>query len=363
MKRKIVAAAVIIASAALLISYLIFRSFTSYEVKSRAPLTVAAGTSWEAFNDTVTGVSRDGIKCLDLDGNLLWTQSFEMAAPKTVKAGNYLMVYDSGGGEADVFSSSGGMVRIKVKGQITKAAVSPSGVSAVIANDGDSHRILLYGSDGQEKAGGELHTQNSGYPIALSLSPSGTTLLVSALDLSGGDIKTPLLFYDFSASGAALKNNITARFSYSGRVIPSLHHFEDGRSAAFSDNEVIIFSSSSVPTVEKEIFLKEKIKSVLTTPKYFALITGDEKSTLTNYSSRGKVRYQKPIEFAHTDAYFLSNDETAVTDGERLELYTTLGVKKFSYNFPSGIAGIMPWDGGTNYVLIRDQHLEKVHLK
>ncbi len=363
MKRKIAVAVVIIASAALLILYLIFRSFTSYEVKSRAPLTVAAGTVWEAFNDTVTGVSRDGIKCLDLDGNLLWAQSFEMAAPKTVKAGSFFMVYDSGGGEADVFSSSGKMVRIKVKGQITKAAVSSSGVSAVLANDGDSHRILLYGSDGAEKANGELHTQNSGYPIALSLSPSGSTLLVSALDLSAGDIKTTLLFYDFSASGAALKNNIAARYSYSGRVIPSLHHFDDGRSAAFSDNEVIIFSSSSVPTVEKEIFLKEKIKSVLTSPKYFALITGDEKSTLTNYSSKGKVRYQTPIDFAHTESYFLSNNEVAVSDGERLELFTVLGIKKFSYVFPSGIAGIMPWDGGANYVLIRDAHLEKVHLK
>lgn len=363
MKRKIAAAAVIIASAALLISYLIFRSFTSYEVKSRAPLTVAAGTSWEAFNDTVAGVSRDGIKCLDLDGNLLWAQSFEMAAPKTVKAGGFFCVYDNGGGEADVFSSAGNMVKIKVKGQITRAAVSSSGVSAVLADDGDSHRILVYGSDGQEKAGGELHTQNSGYPIALSLSPSGTTLLVSALDLSSGDIKTTLLFYDFSPSGASLKNNITARFSYSGRVIPSLHHFDDGRSAAFSDNEVIIFSSSSVPTVEKEIFLKEKINSVLMSPKYFALITGDGRNTLTNYSSSGKVRYQVPIDFAYTTAYFLSNNEAVVSDGAKLELYTVLGVRKFSYDFPGGIAGMMPWDGGTNYVLIKDQQLEKVHLK
>ena len=363
MKRKIAAAAVIIASAVLLILYLIFRSFTSFEVKARAPLTVAAGTVWEAFNDTVTGVSRDGIKCLDLDGNLLWAQSFEMGAPKTVRAGNYVMVYDSGGGEADVFSSSGKMVRIKVKGQITKASVSSSGVSAVLADDGDSHRILVYGSDGAEKANGELHTQNSGYPIALSLSPSGTTLLVSALDLSAGDIKTTLFFYDFSASGAALKNNIAARFSYSGRVIPSLCHFEDGKSAAFSDNEVIIFSNSSVPTVEKEIFLKEKIRSVLTSPKYFALITGDEKSTLTNYTSSGKVRYQKPIDLAPAESWFLSNNEIAVSDGEKLELFTVFGVRKFSYDFSTGIAGIMPWDGGTNYVLIRDAHLEKVHLK
>lgn len=363
MKRKIVAAAIIIASAALLISYLIFRSFTSYEVKSRAVLTVAAGTAWEAFNDTVTGVSRDGIKCLDLDGNLLWAQSFEMASPKTMTAGNYFCVYDSGGGEADVFSSSGSMVKIKVKGQITRAVVSSSGVSALLADDGESHRILVYGTDGQQKASGELHTQNAGYPIALSLSPSGDTLLVSALDLSSGDIKTTLLFYDFSPSGAALKNNITARFSYSGRVIPALHHFEDGRSAAFSDNEVIIFSRSSSPTVEKEIFLKEKIRSVLTSPKYFALITGDENCTLTNYSSSGKKRFQVPIDFDYSDASFLSNNEIVVSDGERLELYTVLGIRKFSYDFPSGIVGMMPWDGGTNYVLIRDQHLEKVHLK
>ncbi len=367
------AAVVTIALIAGAVAYGAFRTFSSYEVKSEAALSDSGRTVFADFAGNVVGYSRDGISCLDYDGNLLWTASFEMATPQTVIDRKYMLVYDRGGTEIHVYDKAGKEKVISTDLPVERADISESGEAAAIMSDGGTHVVNLYGADGKLLAGGELHTENSGYPIACSVSDDGKKLLVSILDLSMGTIKTTVRFYDFSDWGARQKDNIAAEFSYSDMAVPFVCFFRDGRAAAFGDDQVMLYSAERTPAESGDIYITDEVKSIAVRNDAFALVTGkkaddaaaeaDGADTLTVYREGGREMYTKSIDFAYNDLSFLSNGELLLTDGSEAQLYTDLGVRKFSETFENGLSVLLPWDGATNYIFVTEGKLQKVQLK
>lgn len=368
-----VAVAITVALIAGTVAYGAFRTFSSYEVKSEAALSDAGRTVFGEFAGNVVGYSRDGISCLDYDGNLLWTASFEMATPQTVTDRKYMLVYDRGGTEIHVYDKAGKERVISTDLPVERADISESGEAAAIMSDGDTHVVNIYGADGKLLAGGELHTENSGYPIACSVSDDGKKLCVSILDLSMGTIKTTVRFYDFSDWGSKQKDNIAAEFSYSDMAVPFVCFFRDGRAAAFGDDQVMLYSADRKPAETGDIYITDEVKSIAARDDAFALVTGkkaddaaaeaDSGETMTVYRETGREMYTKSIDFAYSDISFLSNGELLLTDGRQVELFTDLGVKKFTETFENGLSVLLPWDGAANYIFVTEGKLQKVQLK
>lgn len=369
--KYIIAAVVTIILIAAVVAYGAFRTFSSCETKSEAALSDSGRTQYAGFAGNVVGYSRDGISCLDYDGNLLWTASFEMGSPQTVARKNYFLVYDRGGTEIHVYDKDGGEKVISTDLPVERADLAENGASAAIMSDGGTHVVNLYGADGKIAAGGELHTEISGYPIAAALSTDGKRMVVSILDLTLGTVKTTVRFYDFSEKGDAKANHIAAEFSYSDMTVPYVCFFTDGRAAAFGDDQIMLYSSAAVPAETGDVFVSDtEIRSVAASGTGFALVTGKAadgedaaKETLAVYSESGRERFSKELDFSYNDIYYLSNGELLLTDGSTVELYTDIGVRKFSETFENGINALLPWDGATNYVVVADGKLKKAHLK
>lgn len=370
--KYIIAAAVTIALIAAVAAYGALRTFSSCETKSEAALSDAGRTQFSEFAGNAVGYSRDGISCVDYDGNLLWSASFEMGSPQTVIRKNYMLVYDRGGTEIHVYDKSGGEKVISTDLPVSRVDLADSGAVAAIMSSEDTHIVNLYGSDGKLAAGGELHTDISGYPIAVALSEDGKRMLVSILDLTLGTVKTTVRFYDFSDKGSDRQNHIAAEFSYSDMTVPAVCFFSDGRAAAFGDDQVMLYSAAPEPTESADVYISDvEIRSIAVKGDSFALVTGKketdseetEKETLTVYSPGGRTRYSRELDFSFNDIYYLSNGELYLTDGSQVELYTDIGVRKYSETFENGINALLPWDGATNYIVIAEGKLRKVQLK
>ena len=355
------------------VAYGYFRAYDGYETKTEADLSDAARTEYCAFGDTVVGVSRDGISAYDYDGNLQWTSSFEMDDPQFVIRKDAMMVYDLGGTEIAVFDRKGKARSISANLPVIRADLSDKGTVGAVMTDEGTHVINVYGTDGKVLAGGELHTEKTGYPVAVAISRDGLKLAVSIIDMSVGSVKTTLRFYDFSGKTSEKKDFVAADYSYSDMIIPSVTWFDDGKVAAFGDNEVMVFTTAGQPREAVKLFIKDEIRSVLTSGKRFALITGpkakddgsagDGKQKITLYAENGGERFSKTLGMTYTKAAFLSNGEIFVSDGEEARLYTEGGVRKFSYRFENGLSALLPWDGSTNYIIVADGKLKKVQLK
>ena len=81
-------------------------------------------------------------------------------------------------------------------------------------------------------ASGELHMGNNGYPLSLAISGNGERMVLSQLDLNGGDIKTTIAFYDFGKEGKGKIDNIVANYSFSNQIFHQVEFLENGKAVA-----------------------------------------------------------------------------------------------------------------------------------
>ena len=119
-------------------------------------------------------------------------------------------------------------------------------------NEGTSY-LQLYDKSGGQLASGELHVQNSGYPLDVALSENGEKLAVSMLDINGGSVKTVIAFYNFGTVGQNSIDKIVSSYSYADMVIPQIRYLAEDTMVAFGDNRVILFTGAQKPAEEKSI--------------------------------------------------------------------------------------------------------------
>lgn len=362
----IVVAAIVVS----LVLYGIFRTYTDYEDTKTVKITSESGTEYAEFQGNLIKYSRDGVSCTDFDGNVLWSDSFEMDAPNIASYGGYFMLYDKGGSLIEIMKKSGIVKKITTTAPIVEADIASKGTSAVLMTGAEGSSVSLYDVSGNILATGSLHISNTGYPISLALSGNGEDLMVSLLDIKDGTLKSTIEFYNFGSAGKKQKNNITGTFSYSDMVIPRVDYIAGNRPVAFGDSEIDVFSVGSKPEVFKKIFVKGNIKSVTMNETYFSVITTNPDSTLKKkkdelalYSATGRQLFSEKIDDTYLDFSLLSNNILYISDGKTISLYNTFGVKKVKLSFDNGISAVIPWDGSSNYIFIENGKLHKVKLK
>lgn len=369
---RLIAGIIVIAAIAIsLILYGIFRTYTDYEDSKVVDITSESGTTYAEFQGSLIKYSRDGVSCTDFDGNVLWSDSFEMDSPCVSSYGEYFMIYDKGGSLIEIMKKSGKVEKLTTTEPIVEADIASKGTTAVLMTGQDGSSISLYDISGNVLASGRLHISNTGYPVSLAISGNGENLAVSLIDIKDGKLKSTVEFFNFSSAGQNEKNNIMATFSYSDMVIPRVDYIAGTRPVAFGDSEIVVYSMANKPNVSKEIFPKGNIKSILLNDKYFGVVlthaevenTEKIKDDLILYSSGGRELFSKKISDNYLDIRLLSNNHVYLTDGNTISLYNVFGVKKFKYKFENGISAVMPWDGSSNYIFIENGKLHKVKLK
>ena len=363
--RRIIFAVIILVIIVGYFLYRIFVSFTDYEVSSTLEREDADQTEYVDFWENLLAYSRDGAFYTDYNGNLIWNETYEMSNPQIEICNNKLLVYDKTGTKGLVQSVTGNIGTITTTLPIVDGDISADGHVAFLMQEGSTGYLSLYNSDGDVIASGELHIQNSGYPMSIALSSDGEKMMVSLLNLTDGDVKTTILFYDFGSAGEDKENNIVGTFSYSNLVVPEVDFVENDEAIAFGDTEVIIFGNNKEPKVKKELFVSDEMKSVFHNDKYFGIVTtteeGDTKLALYNMSATR--RFETDVEEAYIKISLTKTNEVLLTDGENVTIYTLLGIKKFTYDFTGGIYQMIPWESYRTYILIEKGQIERIRLK
>ena len=80
----------------------------------------------------------------------------------------------------------------------------------------------MYDKTGTLLVSGEIHPENRGFPVSMALSSDATKLLLSIINVNGGDITSELVFYDFTDKGKEEEDNIVATYTYIGALIPKI---------------------------------------------------------------------------------------------------------------------------------------------
>ena len=160
-----------------------------------------------------------------------------------------------------------------------------------------------------------------------------------------------------------------ANYSFSNQIFPQIEFLDNGKAVAFGDSEIVLFGSDSKCSISKEIFPDGEIKSVFASDSYFGMIcntTGDDGkyfNQLNVYSETGYRRCQKKLKDSYSKIEMLGNKEICLTDGKKAAIYSLMGIRKFAYNFDTGIYKIIAGDSARRYYFITDDKISSVRLK
>ena len=345
------------------------RKYTTFSVQQRIERSNVENTDFLSFNNNLFSYSRDGASLSDFDGNPIWNESFDMENPICDKNGEYIMVYDRERTNAVVMDTTGTKGRLSMTLPIIRASISANGNVAVLMQDGTTAYLRLMSTGGKILASGEIHAENSGYPIAMDLSPNATKLMVSMLDLGDGDIKTTLFFYDFSEKSKTDENHILADFSYADEVIPEVAFLGENAAVAFADEELMFFDFHKDVSVRKRLFQSDEIKSVFYSDNRAAIITthemekGGVENALHVFNEAGVDRFVVRIPSRMTYAGFMDNGEILLHNGHSIRIFKDDGRRKLTAKSEEAIRAIIPWDGQRNYYFITKNQTQKVLLE
>jgi len=140
------------------------------------------------FMNGLLKVSTSRITYMSISGNEIYGVDVEMSSPICKIAGGYAMVADSDGFFCAMLTEEGLVFNKHMNGKIGNVALTPSGLSAVIIDEGKSFGdVYIMEKDSSFLA--QWTSNESGYPISLDFSPDESILSVSLVDTDGSQMQ------------------------------------------------------------------------------------------------------------------------------------------------------------------------------
>ena len=261
--RGLIGAAVVLVIVLALWFWFRNKTYTDYEVVSSAEHSSTVNTQYaEYHNGQMLRYSRDGISCIDSKNNAVWSQTYNMQYPILDICGNAVVAADQQGNEAYVFNSQGLMTQITTLLPIQQVSISSQGVTALLLDDSDVSWIYLYDAEGNVLAESRCSLDETGQPLSISISPDGTKLVVSYLQIQEGTAGSCIVFYNFGSVGANFVDKIVSSKVYADTLIPRVEYLTSSVCAAVSDRGIIYYEGDEIPEETVSVEINAEILSV-----------------------------------------------------------------------------------------------------
>ena len=358
------------AAIGLLFAVLIYfetKVYTDYEVIEQIERRETSAAEYEEFQGNVLQYTQDGDVYSSIIGEVFWNQPYEMESPRLEVCEDYLAIYEQGGNRIYIMNTAGQQGTIQTTIPVQRVSIARQGKVAVLMEDSQTSYIHMYDKDGKQLSGGELHIENSGYPLDLALSRDALKLAVSMLDIHEANVKSTVVFYNYGTVGQNEIDNIVGSYSYNNMIIPSIRFVTNDRLIAFGDEKVLLFEGKQKPAVMKEIKCSKNIRSVYYDEEYFGLVFDDAESAkgyVTKvYNMKGRQVLEQKFDLDYTDIDFLQNGFLCIRNEKSVQLYTMRGSKRFEYTFDRSIYDVISGSGQLDYWLILNGETDRIKLK
>ena len=305
--------------------------------------------------------SKDGIAMTDKSGTVLWNQTYEMASPTMTSAGDYVAVGDIGANTIYIFNEYGQLGRVSTDVPIQEIQISEQGVVAAVLSDTSSNYINLYDKQGNSLGSIKASLENTGYPLAIALSPDASKLAVSYLIVKSGSMQSRIVAYDFSdVEGDHLLDTQELEGLY-----PKAAFLDSREVVLFGEKGFVLYQADSKKIETQENFESE-INSVFCTNQKLGFIFKNEddngKYRMEIYNKAGKKSstYYFDLDYSGMTA---DDDEVILYNDEEMLIYQMGGRVRFRGTFNTAVTGVMPsWEDGL-YWLIDDQSLREIRIR
>ena len=340
--------------------------YTQMAVTASAEIHITQDSNLLPFAGYLLTYSKDGAGCMDIKGNAVWNQTFEMQNPMVDICQNVVAIGDYNGRNIYVMDTSGVMGSITTNKPMRDFCVASNGVVAVVLDDGDTTWIYLYDAKGKELAYFRTTMKDSGYPICVSISPNAQLVCVSYLFVDSGQMKSSVAFYNFGDVGKNSTNNYVSGYDYLDVVVP-LTGFLDNKSLfAVSDERIMFYSGAQKPVIAAENLISDSVQSVYYGEEYVGLVfistESDNRYRLDVYNKSGEFTQSIEFDMECTDILFHGNQIIIYNESE-CSIYNSNGTEKYSGQFDQSVLLLIPQSNAYRYMIVTPDSIDTVELQ
>ncbi len=340
--------------------------YTSYEVVSRVERAKVQSAVDVRLDTSVLSYSKDGAYCMDEKGNVMWNQTYEMQNPILATCQNVAAIGEYNGSTIYVADTQQQLGEIKTDLPIKDICVAANGVVAAVLEDADTTWIYVYDKDGKVLVYFKTRMVQSGYPIAMSLSPNAKLMAVSYLYVDVGSMRSSVAFYNFDSVGQSQTDRYMSGYNYDNTVVPFVKFVSNDTAIAVGDNRLMVYKGSQKPESSSETLLSEEVQSVYWSDKYIGLVYYNDSSEANNlldiYDTNGNKVEQKEFSIDYTDIFF-EQDRYVIYNPNESMICTMSGTEKYSGTFEEQISVMVPTKNNYKYTLVTENGMEIIQLK
>lgn len=343
------------------------KEYTSYVAIESIERSDTTATNFMEYNGKLMKYSRDGAVGYNTNLNMEWSGSYNFSSPIVDTCNEYVAVADSGGTEIYVFDGSDSPTEIDVLYPISLIQVAAQGVVAVVMSNDNSDLVQIYDSSNSGELLVEFTTNVSedGYPVDIVLSPDGTKLVTTYLNVTNGTPTSKVTFYNLGEVGKNYSNNIVAAKTFQKEIISRVEFFGNNTVCVFGEQGFSLYSMKQLVEDVATKEFKKIIKSVFFTDEYLGFILdsgkAEEPCTVELYNMNGKCQMSEEIHFAYSSVYMV-DDEIIFMSNQDCYVLRTNGKVKFHCTFKSPISYIMPISGFNKYLLVDDNNISTIKI-
>lgn len=340
--------------------------YTEMTVVASAEIHITQDANLLPFAGYLLTYSKDGAGCMDIKGNAVWNQTYEMQNPIVDMCQNVVAIGDYNGRNIYVMDTGGVMGSITTNKPLRDFCVSSNGVVAVILDDTDTTWIYLYDAKGKELAYFRTTMKESGYPVKVSISPNAQLVCVSYLFVDSGQMKSSVAFYNFGDVGKNSTNNYVSGYDYLDVIVP-FERFLDNRSLfAVSDDRIMFYGGAQKPVSISESLISDSVQSVYYGEEYVGLVFISNESNsryrLDVYHKSGEFRQSIEFDIDYRDILF-REDQIIIYNESECRIYNGSGTEKYSGRFDKSALVLIPQSSAYRYMIVTPDSIDTVELQ
>lgn len=340
--------------------------YTQTVVLTSSEINITQGSTLLPFAGHLLTYSKDGAGCMDVKGSPVWNQTFEMQNPMVDMCQNVVAIGDYNGRNIYVMNTSGVMGSITTNKPMRDFCVAANGVVAVVLDDTDTTWIYLYDSQGQELVYFRTTMKESGYPVNISISPSGELVCVSYLFVDSGQMKSSVAFYNFGAVGQNSTNNYVSGYDYLNAVVPFTRFLDNKSAFAVSDDRIMFFGGTQKPVSLAENLISDSVQSVYYGEEYVGLVFNSTESSnryrLDVYHKSGELRHSIEFDIEYSDILF-HEDQIIIYNETECCIYSSSGAEKYRGRFEKSALVLIPQSSAYRYMLVTPDSVDTIELQ
>lgn len=341
--------------------------YKDYKIVRSIKLGETYGCQFYEFGKNTLRYSNDGITYIN-EKDTVWNQPFEMKSPLIDVCRATVAIAEYKGNTIYICNQSGAVGQVSTKYPIESIEVSDQGIVAAITFDQKVNYIEVYDKAGNQLAEGRMSLMaETGHPTCMSISPDGTKLAVGFLYVDGSEIKSKVVFYNFSEVGKNNSDRIMGVFGhYDKSIVADVEFVDNNTIAAFGSDIVTIYNMKQKPSIKYEKEFGEKVRSVFYSKNYIGIVYATEDSgepyKIEVMDKTGRTVFKKKIGIEYTNIKF-DGDNVVVYSETELEIYAFNGTRKYKTEWEEKLVDILVTDKEYQYTLITSEGLKTIQLK